>query len=349
MLNFLKNYLGTMFFIWFGYVFYTSNSYYLDFFSGTLSSEIINFQTNIPSIFIIIIIMYAVLLMPFYIMYKKKSKGRILINYLLRAATWDIWYSKEEQTAFLAWIVKIFFAPLMIMWLSEHIFTMTNNIYFTLQNTALISTDFLLFFNQNFFWMAFSLILFTDVFFFTMGYLFEAPFLKNTIRSVEPTILGWGVALICYPPFNSQLSNLIGWYSSDFPTFENIYIHIIMNVCILVLMWIYSWASLSLWFKASNLTNRWIVSKWPYKYVRHPAYICKNTAWIIGALPMMIIALSNTGTNILYWVLWWSLWVFGWATIYYMRAMTEEIHLSADPDYVAYKKQVQWKFIPKVW
>jgi len=38
-----------------------------------------------------------------------------------------------------------------------------------------------------------------------------------------------------------------------------------------------------------------------------------------------------------------------WAFIYYMRAMTEETHLSLDPDYIIYKKQVPYKFIPKVW
>jgi protein-S-isoprenylcysteine O-methyltransferase Ste14 len=38
-----------------------------------------------------------------------------------------------------------------------------------------------------------------------------------------------------------------------------------------------------------------------------------------------------------------------WAFIYYLRAMTEEAHLSADPDYVAYKKEVKYKFIPGIW
>jgi protein-S-isoprenylcysteine O-methyltransferase Ste14 len=32
-----------------------------------------------------------------------------------------------------------------------------------------------------------------------------------------------------------------------------------------------------------------------------------------------------------------------------MRAITEERHLSQDPDYIQYKKDVPYRFIPKVW
>jgi len=315
MINFLKNYFGTLFFIAFWYIFYTSNEYYRGVFTGRLSLDFIDFQINIPTIFLIIIFLYIVFLVPFYATYTKKSKGRIVLNYFWKVIKGNTLYSQEEKTALLAWIVKLFFAPLMIMWLSKHIFNMSNNIYHTLQNISLFSSDFLLFFNNNFFWMAFTIILFTDVFFFTMGYLIEMPALKNTIKSVEPTFIWWAVAIFCYPPFNTHVTNLIGWYSTDFPHFSNIYIHIILNILLLILMWIYSRASFSLWFKASNLTNRWIVTNWPYKYVRHPAYICKNTAWLIWGIPMIYIALTTDNRNI-FAVLLWLLW---WAFMYYTR------------------------------
>jgi hypothetical protein len=175
----------------------------------------------------------------------------------------------------------------MIVWLSQHIFNLINSSYAGLQNISLFSSDFLLFFNAHFFWIAFNTILFIDVFLFTMGYMLEAPFLKNTIKSVEPTIIGWAVTLLCYPPFNSYIGNIVNWYSTDFPQFGNIYIHLFFNFCILILMGIYAWASFALGWKASNLTNRGIVMKGPYKYVRHPAYICKNTAWFLGTLPVI--------------------------------------------------------------
>jgi protein-S-isoprenylcysteine O-methyltransferase Ste14 len=110
-------------------------------------------------------------------------------------------------------------------------------------------------------------------------------------------------------------------------------------------MGIYAWASFSLGLKASNLTNRWIIIKGPYKYVRHPAYICKNTAWLIWGIPMVIVALESESLSIISVIMWLSWWAF----IYYLRAITEENHLSTDPDYVEYKRQVPYKFIPKIW
>lgn len=150
---------------------------------------------------------------------------------------------------------------------------------------------------------------------------------------------------MCYPPFNNNVSNLVGWYSTDFPTFNNAMIHLTLNIWILLLMAIYTWASISLGFKASNLTNRWIVRKGPYKFVRHPAYICKNIAWLIGWLPLVFLSFSQENISTLAVII----WLISWASIYYMRAMTEEAHLSLDPDYIKYKKQVPYKFIPKVW
>ena len=35
-----------------------------------------------------------------------------------------------------------------------------------------------------------------------------------------------------------------------------------------------------------------------------------------------------------------------WTGMYYLRSMTEEWHLSQDPDYQAYREQVRYKFIP---
>ena len=347
-MNFLKNYFSTLVFIVLVYFFYSNIPHYQDFlrweFSLTFNQ---NIKTNSAVIFQMVIALYIIFLVPFYIVYKEKSKARIIIKVIFDSIFKQKRNIKQhEKTAILAWIVKAFFAPLMIFWLSEHSFNMLNNIYYSYNDIALFSTDFLLFFNQHFFWLAFTTILFFDVFLFTLWYLIEMPVLKNKIKSVEPTILGWLVALICYPPFNSGLSDIISWYSTEFPQFANMYVHLGFNISILILMWIYSWASISLWFKASNLTNRWIVEKWPYKYIRHPAYICKNLSWWIGGLPIIWIAIVALDfKTILFAIIslgWWSF-------IYYMRAITEERHLSLDPDYLAYKKKVTYKFIPKIW
>ena len=87
------------------------------------------------------------------------------------------------------WVVKLFFIPLMVVWLTQHIFSLINNWYYLFQDKALMSTDFLSFFDLHLFGALFATILFFDVFFFTVGYLIEMPALKNTIKSVEPTLI----------------------------------------------------------------------------------------------------------------------------------------------------------------
>ncbi len=73
---------------------------------------------------------------------------------------------------------------------------------------------------------------------------------------------------------------------------------------LLVALAVFSWASIALGFKASNLTNRGIVTHGPYAFVRHPAYAAKNLAWWLGALPtvgMMFAAGTGEGWLIRCW------------------------------------------------
>lgn len=343
--NFPENYFSTFLFLWGAYFLYTRSSFHINFIGKEVSIWFLNINLEIQYVFHAILFLYIILLIPYYLVYHEDSKARIILGYFKKAFSWDRSYTEKERVALLAWVVKLFFIPLMITWLTQHIFSLVNNWHGLLQNTAMIQTDFLWFFDGYFFWTMFSSILFFDVLFFTLGYLIEMPVLKNTIKSVEPTLLWWAVAILCYPPFNEFTGELASWYSTDFPEFWTPWVHVSMNILILFLMGIYARASLALWFKASNLTNRWIVKKWPYKYIRHPAYICKNTAWIIWGLPMVYYASTHTDlalSSVL-------LGLASWAFLYYLRAMTEENHLSADPDYVAYKKEVKYKFIPGVW
>ncbi|MDQ8024263.1 MAG: isoprenylcysteine carboxylmethyltransferase family protein, partial [Moraxellaceae bacterium] len=241
--------------------------------------------------------------------------------------------------------LKFFFAPLMINWCWGHIADMVGSVGRTLEMWGHTDT-FRTLFDASLFWACFQLILFIDTFLFTLGYIIETPRLKNRIVTVEPTFFGWFICLACYPPFNGFTSQFFEWHSSDFPNFETTWIHIAAGVAALSLMGIYSWASVALGFKASNLTNRGIISHGPYKYVRHPAYTAKNLAWWIGATPIIIAAFNNGGLRT-------GLYAFGctaaWSCIYGLRAWTEERHLlMTDNGYAEYKKKVPYRFIPGV-
>ena len=153
------------------------------------------------------------------------------------------------------------------------------------------------------------------------------------------------MALACYPPFNALTGQILSWEPVDFPQFEIPAVHVSVNFLLLTLMAIYTSASVALNFKASNLTHRGIVSWGPYRFIRHPAYTCKNLAWWIGSIPTVVIGIQVSLWQV---VLVLSSMV-GWTLIYVMRALTEEDHLrKVDDEYDRYCQKVRYRFIPGV-
>lgn len=364
--RFFSNYLCTMLLLVGGYsiCFELSNWY-----KGMLGNTLIVFghALHAQTLFQWLIGLYAVVLIPYYLRYpwvhakafvflrgvwmglarssdpdKQRRKGGKPLPARLRGIVKPK-MSKITTQATLSILLKFFYAPLMINWCLGHIGDMSNNVWTTIHNYEDGMTGRILF-DNGLFWACFQLILFADTFFFTLGYIIEIPLLGNRIRSVEPTLLGWFVCLACYPPFNNFTSFFFEWQSNDFPRFENDTIHLAMNCGILLLMGFYSWASVALNFKASNLTNRGIVAHGPYRWVRHPAYVAKNTAWWIGAMPTFYAVFTNNGLKA---GLYSLAAIVAWTFIYYMRAITEERHLlRANNGYAEYMKKVKWRFIP---
>ncbi len=235
--------------------------------------------------------------------------------------------SKSEKNALLFMLVKIFFVPLMLNFLVSNFRGFIGSYQQIL--TLTLSLDSLTYYAYP---IILTIIFLIDTAFFSFGYIFEAGFLKNKIRSVEPTALGWLVALICYPPFNVWFDNIVRWGPSDSVEFSTTIATFIARLAIILLMLVYLWATLSLGTRCSNLTNRGISTGGAYGIVRHPAYVSKNLAWWIMAIPIMSTAVFVS--------------LFVWSVIYFLRAYTEERHLSADPDYTSYCEKTRYRFIP---
>jgi protein-S-isoprenylcysteine O-methyltransferase Ste14 len=247
-----------------------------------------------------------------------------------------------DRVALLATALKAFFGPLMAMSLMNFCMAALHN------GAALLAAsgaDLGLrgLFDRFGFWFAMQVILFVDVAIFTVGYLVETPRLRNEIRSVDPTLLGWTAALLCYPPFNQVTASILGAQHSDFPQFSNPVAHLVLNSLLLALMAVYAAASVALGLKASNLTHRGIVGRGPYAIVRHPAYTCKNMAWWIGSAPLVAAAFERgPGAGLLALAS-----VAGWTLLYVLRALTEEDHLlRVDGEYAAYAQRVRHRFVP---
>jgi protein-S-isoprenylcysteine O-methyltransferase Ste14 len=233
----------------------------------------------------------------------------------------SVHWSNYTKVALLTLMVKMFYVPLVCSWSLSNL----NQQRYMLSHFSL---DFS--FMQK--WLV-AVLITVDVAIFTFGYLVELPSLDNKIKSVEPTLLGWVVCLMCYPPFNSfsfvPFQYGLNTTFSPTPFWER------WALGIITILWVfYTWASVALGTRASNLTNRGIVNTGPYAYVRHPAYASKCTLWAVSAIFF--------SDRMFFMVL-------GLAATYAVRAWTEERHLSLDPDYLAYKKEVPYRFIPWVW
>jgi len=269
---------------------------------------------------------YSILLL---ISYRTVIKGLFFKKGFKRLKNRRIW------KVYLVYLVNLFFLTLMVkFFLSEYNATLS-------AYTRLTSESFehLTFFKQyhTTYLFFYHFLFIIDVGIAVIGYSVASRWLDNRTKSVDMTMGGWFVALMCYPPMNSGFSDKFIGYG-HISTHNIIYAewaYMILMALILTLFTIYVWATVALGFKFSNLTNRGIVDRGPYAYIRHPAYATKNLAWWLDNT----FVLSN---------FWASVALFIWNGVYILRALTEERHLKKDPAYIEYMKKVKYRFIPKV-
>lgn len=232
-----------------------------------------------------------------------------------------------------SWAVKAFFIPLMFTFLSNNINFLASFDYSVLQLTKM--ETYMNSFNFSRVYDFFYTVIFTvDVIFAAVGYIVTLRVLNSQIRSVEPTVFGWVICIVCYPPFWAGLfsgtyfayDNNVFWggWLSNHPI-----AYLLWGTAILILISIYSLATVALGYRFSNLTYRGLVTSGPYRFTKHPAYVCKCLSWWLVSIPFI------SGDT------WYdsfrmSALLFGVCTIYFLRARTEENHLSNYPEYVEY-------------
>jgi len=240
--------------------------------------------------------------------------------------SWRAFFANVHvRTKLLAFAVKAYFGSLMLVFATYHYRLVAGACPRVLDGSA----DF----NIRYLFVYHSLFL-IDAGLAAVGYFSESTLLRNRVRSVDPYPLSWIVTLACYPPFNDLTSELLPLRMEDERTLAfSPAILIALKAGTIGFYLIYVWATIALNVKFSNLTNRGIVTSGPYAFVRHPAYAGKNLAWWLEYLPFL-----RDGANVIP--------LIGWNIIYVLRALYEEKHLSADPEYVAYMKRVKYRFIP---
>ena len=248
-------------------------------------------------------------------------------------ADWD----KDEIYHHLrAWAVKGFFLAFMISIVPGGFRDIVN------MNFAEVVT--------NPVWLANALItamFLVDVQFATVGYMLTMKPLDAHIRTANPYLAGWVAALMCYPPFilmnnGGPLDYHIGTSDWAFWFEGHTLLLWIWGGLLVFLTGIYAWATVAFGLRFSNLTHRGILTRGPYAFSKHPAYLSKNAYWWLATMPFLVTTGSTAdmirNTAILALV----------SGIYFWRAKTEEKHLMIDPDYAEYADWMERNaFVPR--
>ena len=226
----------------------------------------------------------------------------------------------------LGWLVKGFFLPLMFTYMCNDLERFVR--YDFAQLTAFrFVYDFL-----------FGFLYFIDVGLVSLGYLMSLRATDTHLRSTEPSMLGWSVALLCYQPFWSLFDKQYLAYNAGNTwgqwLWNTPWLYGFWACLILLLTGLYVWATVVFGARFSNLTHRGIITSGPYRFSKHPAYLAKNLSWWLISVPFLIGSDGSAAEALRHCLL--LLMLNG---VYFLRARTEEAHLSRDADYRAY---AQW-------
>lgn len=223
-------------------------------------------------------------------------------------------------------VVKTFFIPVMTVSFFLNVgFLVRAFIYQAVDGSYVFVT-------QNATSFAFGLIGTMDISLGLLGYTCASRWLGNKTRSVDPSIGGWLVTLLCYPPLNF-------WTVGRLPLQEGppvaAQVGIGLQVISFAAFCVYVASTLAFGLRFSNLTYRGLIARGPYAVVRHPAYASKIIGWWaesarnIDTLPLFLIVVMVDG-------------------LYVLRAITEERHLMRFEEYRDYCARVKFRFIPGV-
>jgi protein-S-isoprenylcysteine O-methyltransferase Ste14 len=226
----------------------------------------------------------------------------------------------------LGWLVKGFFLPLMFTYFCDNL-------------NKLLHYDLKLLHSfQGLYDWAYFFMYFIDVSLVSMTYLMALKATDTQIRSTEPSMFGWVIALVCYQPFWSLISRQyidydtgVSWgaWLGGVP-----WLYGVWACLILLLVAVYVWATISFGARFSNLTHRGIITNGPYRYTKHPAYLAKNLSWWLISTPFILS--GGVEATLRRCLLLGLLNV-----IYYLRAKTEERHLGLDPVYRRYSEWIE--------
>jgi protein-S-isoprenylcysteine O-methyltransferase Ste14 len=273
------------------------------------------------------------LLVPLLFYFKTKKDGHSKTSQFLSVLR----SGKIDKQIALSYILKLLFIPMMYFGVIEYTLLFWETMSYLIKEGIPSGYSSAKIFNQLVFPMFINATLAIAVGVYLFGYCVENEKLGSKIKSIDSTRFGWIVTVICYAPLYAVVFYIIPKGDQDLAFFKNETITVIVRVFIMLVILFKTWTIFTLGSKSSNLTNRGIVTKGPYKWIRHPHYLAKMIVWWICLVPSALQHPWLTGGMVF------------WTTIYVLRALTEELHLKKDADYKEYMKEVKWRFIPRIY
>jgi len=246
------------------------------------------------------------------------------------------------------WIIKGFFLPVMINGFGSYCIQLAqgnifyHNFFLEPKNTEapfflFMHLDFSTFGWNDYLLLAIFFVVSIDVLFAAVGYIMTFRILNSHIKSTDPTVIGWLVCILCYPPFWTALFVSFFAYNEgpDWRMWlkDNPTLFFYWGMLVLITNTINSLCTITIGIRFSNLTYRGLVTSGFYRFSKHPQYIAKWVNWLLVGVPFVPYfgVWGAINSTILLGLI---------GVVYYMRARTEENHLSNYPEYVAYAKWV---------
>lgn len=273
---------------------------------------------------------------------------------LLVCGNWRACDSAAAGSLIRSVLLRVFFLPVMYVYLAYYIdMLLSEDILASARKLSEIPLDAHLPQGGFFSFLLVTYLIFAamDVLFATIGYLAVFRPLDTDIRSVEPTITGWVVCLLCYFPFwEVFLINLIGREFYSNPAFyvwfaDHVLVLMVWGTLVILAMIAESCTTMSFGLRFSNLTYRGLMSSGPFRLTKHPQYVSKMLNRFLFYVPFLsMTGMANAGVQCAVFLV--------IVSIYYLRARTEENHLSRYPEYVEYARWIDehglFRFIGRI-
>lgn len=328
------------------------------------NQDVVNARFSYLTVLSVYYILYVVFAYPIFLKFKPQSilnsRNVVIVNYLKRQFVKapieekiaNISMNENEKQSFVILFIKAFFGSYCLSLLcNKYLIQFGYNMEFLrvmsvqggsyLDASGLFGGIIQYIDDTADVWIALMFTL-TNII-FALSYLTEAEFLKNRINYADTSFLGIFSCIMCYYPFVILTEKIIPIALKDVIPVDNDIIRILLYVLVLIVNLVATIAVLRLGTKSGNLTNRGIVTGFPYNIVRHPEYSMKILYIILTVIPVYVIGNLSVLGNIAV-----TIGMLMWIMLFVLRAVTEERNLIKDENYKNYVQKVKYRFIPFV-